>query len=102
MRTCPKCNKEVRVTADACWNCGHNLAPEAERPDGSAFASTDWLGELGAALGMLRAWEQDADEESAPVFCAQVRWLQKVITKRMNTERRRSPSAKLCERGEGA
>jgi len=53
MKTCPVCKTENIANTGRCFNCSSELVPEPERP-AAEFASTDWVGEAGAALTHAR------------------------------------------------
>jgi len=99
MKKCPKCNADLWLAEFSCWNCGHNLMPESGGEARVSLALSDWVGQLEAALCMVTGWREDADEESAPVYCGELDWLTQTLRKAIETERGRCPTAQAQRTG---
>lgn len=64
MRTCPKCGKTFELSpGDLCAVCLITSRLEAERPNGSAFASSAWMDEAEAALVLAEKAERNCGLE---------------------------------------
>lgn len=68
-----------------------DIAARAARAEKAVLCSA-WSGELEAALCMVEGWREDADEESAPVYAAELVWLRNLIAKLVASGRRHSPN----------
>lgn len=93
MRTCPDCKKDAVINDGYCGICRQcTLESETARPDGAAFACSDWLAELGAALSTVQKLRDTAGSGKHQASRNLLSCAEQDLRAVLNQERRRSAS----------